>query len=48
MTRGRQGFASMNPERQRAIASAGGKASGGNFKHDRAKAQAAGRKSRRT
>ena len=33
----------MSPELQREIASKGGKASGGNFAHDRARAAAAGR-----
>lgn len=41
---GLRGFAAMDPELQRKIASKGGKASGGNFKHDRQKAQEAGRK----
>lgn len=39
-----RGFASMDPEKQRKIASEGGKASGGNFKHDRQKASEAGKK----
>jgi uncharacterized protein len=40
----KRGFASMSPERQREIASMGGKASGGNFAKDRKKASAAGKK----
>lgn len=40
----KRGFASMDPEKQRAIASKGGKASGGNFAKDRKKASEAGRK----
>lgn len=40
----KRGFASMSPERQREIASMGGKASGGNFARDRKKASAAGKK----
>lgn len=39
----KRGFASMDPEKQRMIASKGGKASGGNFKNDREKARRAGR-----
>jgi general stress protein YciG len=39
-----RGFASMNPEQQREIASKGGKASGGNFANDRERAAEAGRK----
>ena len=39
-----RGFAAMDPEKQRAIASKGGKASGGNFRNDPARAAAAGRK----
>ncbi|TNC72609.1 general stress protein [Rubellimicrobium roseum] len=39
-----RGFAAMDPEKQRAIASKGGKASGGNFKNDPARAAQAGRK----
>ncbi|HSX35735.1 MAG TPA: KGG domain-containing protein [Patescibacteria group bacterium] len=41
----KRGFASMDPDKQRAIASMGGSASGGNFKRDRKKAAAAGRRS---
>lgn len=44
MAKSNRGFASMDPAKQRAIASKGGRASGGNFKNDRAKAAAAGRK----
>lgn len=39
-----RGFAAMDAEKQRAIASKGGKASGGNFARDREKAREAGRK----
>lgn len=39
----KRGFAAMDPQRQREIASKGGKASGGNFAHDRDRAAAAGR-----
>jgi uncharacterized protein len=39
-----RGFASMDSEKQREIASKGGQASGGNFKNDRNKAREAGRK----
>ena len=39
-----RGFASMSKEKQRAIASKGGKASGGNFKHNPARAALAGQK----
>ena len=39
-----RGFASMNPSKQRAIASKGGKASGGNFKNDRQRASEAGKR----
>ena len=39
-----RGFASMAPDKQRAIASKGGKASGGNFANDRQKASEAGKK----
>lgn len=38
-----RGFASMDPKKQREIASRGGSASGGNFKNDREKASRAGR-----
>ncbi|OZA13938.1 MAG: stress-induced protein, partial [Rhodobacterales bacterium 17-64-5] len=38
-----RGFASMDDERQREIASEGGKASGGNFKNDPERAAEAGR-----
>ncbi len=40
----KRGFASMDEDKQRAIASKGGKASSGNFKHDRQKASEAGKK----
>lgn len=40
----RKGFASMDAEKQRKIASMGGKASGGNFARDPKKASEAGRK----
>lgn len=40
----KRGFASMDPDKQREIASKGGSASGGNFKNDRQKASEAGRK----
>jgi hypothetical protein len=39
-----RGFASMDEKKQRDIASKGGQASGGNFKNDRERAAAAGRK----
>lgn len=39
-----RGFAAMDREKQRLIASKGGKASGGNFANDREKAREAGRK----
>ncbi len=40
----KRGFASMNADKQREIASKGGKASGGNFKHDPQRASVAGKK----
>lgn len=40
----KRGFASMDEDKQRAIASKGGKASGGNFAHDRERASEAGKK----
>lgn len=40
----KRGFASMDENKQREIASKGGKASGGNFKNDRKRASEAGRK----
>jgi general stress protein YciG len=43
-TRSRRGFAAMDPEKQREIASKGGKASGGNFKNNPQRASEAGRK----
>lgn len=39
-----RGFASMDEDKQRAIASKGGKASGGNFKNDPQRASEAGKK----
>lgn len=39
-----RGFASMDDDKQKDIASKGGSASGGNFKNDTAKASAAGKK----
>lgn len=42
--RKKRGFAAMDPEQQRKIASKGGRASGGNFKNDPEKARRAGRK----
>ena len=38
-----RGFAAMDAQRQREIASKGGSASGGNFANDRARASEAGR-----
>ena len=43
MTNDNRGFASMDPEKQREIASKGGKASGGNFANDPERASEAGR-----
>lgn len=40
----KRGFASMDEDKQRAIASKGGKASGGNFKNNPERAREAGRK----
>lgn len=40
----KRGFASMNADKQREIASKGGKASGGNFKNDPQRASEAGKK----
>ena len=40
----KRGFAAMDEERQRQIASMGGKASGGNFAKNRKKASEAGKK----
>jgi general stress protein YciG len=40
----RRGFAAMDREKQREIASKGGRASGGNFKNDPVRASEAGRK----
>lgn len=42
-TPAKRGFAAMDPEQQRAIASKGGKVSGGNFANNRERAAAAGR-----
>jgi general stress protein YciG len=47
-TKGKQGFASMDPDRQREIASMGGRSQGkhnnpGNFARDKDKAKRAGR-----
>lgn len=42
-----RGFASMDESKQRDIASKGGKASGGNFKNDPARASEAGKKGAR-
>jgi uncharacterized protein len=39
-----RGFAAMDEDKQREIASKGGSASGGNFKNDREKASRAGKK----
>lgn len=39
-----RGFASMDEAKRKEISSKGGKASGGNFKHDRQKASEAGKK----
>ncbi len=39
-----RGFASMDPAKQREIASKGGHASGGNFANDRKRASEAGKK----
>lgn len=44
MATSNRGFASMDADKQREIASKGGKASGGNFKNDRERASAAGKK----
>jgi len=43
-TPSKRGFAAMDEEAQRAIASKGGKASPGNFRNDPEKARRAGRK----
>lgn len=42
----KRGLASLSIERRREIASMGGKASGGNFKHSPERASIAGKKSR--
>ena len=39
----KRGFASMDKDKQRAIAAAGGRASTGNFRHDRKRASKLGR-----
>lgn len=39
-----RGFASMDSDKQKEIASKGGRASGGNFKNDRQRASEAGKK----
>jgi general stress protein YciG len=39
----KRGFAAMDPEEQRKIASKGGSASGGNFRNDPERARQAGR-----
>lgn len=44
MADGTRGFVSMDADRQRRIASQGGKASGGNFANDPQRAREAGRK----
>lgn len=44
MTASNRGFASMDDSKQRAIASEGGKASGGNFANDPKRASEAGKK----
>ena len=43
MAKSNRGFASMDPNKQREIASKGGRASGGNFANDPARASVAGR-----
>ncbi len=42
-TKSKRGFASMDSDRQREIASKGGKASGGNFKNNPERAAQAGK-----
>jgi general stress protein YciG len=42
-----RGFASMDPDKQREIASKGGKSSGGNFANDTQRASEAGKKGAR-
>jgi general stress protein YciG len=44
MATSNRGFASMDRDKQREIASKGGKASGGNFANNRKKASEAGKK----
>ena len=41
---GKRGFASMSKDKVRKIAAMGGKASGGNFKHNPERARVAGRR----
>ena len=48
LVRSKRGFASMDPVRQREIASKGGRASGGNFARDPQRAAEAGRKGGRS
>jgi len=43
ISKAKRGFAAMDSQRQREIASKGGKASGGNFANDRSRAAEAGR-----
>jgi general stress protein YciG len=43
-TNSKRGFASMDEDKQREIASKGGSSSGGNFKNDPKRASEAGRK----
>ncbi len=43
-TNSKRGFASMDADKRREIASKGGKASGGNFKNDPQRASEAGKK----
>lgn len=44
MATSNRGFASMDEDKQKEIASKGGQASGGNFANDRQRASAAGKK----
>jgi len=44
MANSNRGFAAMDEDKQRAIASKGGKASGGNFANDRERASEAGKR----
>ena len=43
ISKAKRGFAAMDPQRQKEIASKGGKASSGNFANDRSRAAEAGR-----